>query len=88
MLPLNPQDTRSETARSHNYAKYNTPLTDREIQVLALISCGWQHKEVAQQLGISLQTVKNHAAAIMTKLGARNMTHAVRLYYSPREEVA
>lgn len=81
MPSLNPQETRIETPREDIYARYGNPLSERERQVLDLLSCGLQRKEVSRRLGISLQTVKNHSAAIMTKLGARNMPHAVRLYY-------
>jgi DNA-binding NarL/FixJ family response regulator len=53
-------------------------LTSREIEVLELLAEGRSNKSIAQQLGISDQTVKFHVAAIAGKLGAVNRTDAVR----------
>jgi len=54
------------------------PLTPREIQVLELLAEGLANKAIAEQLGISDQTVKFHVASIYGKLGAANRTDAVR----------
>jgi DNA-binding NarL/FixJ family response regulator len=51
-------------------------LTDREIQVLYLISAGFSPKLVAGELGISLHTVEHHKKQIFTKLDVRNQAHA------------
>jgi DNA-binding NarL/FixJ family response regulator len=48
------------------------PLTDREEQVLATLARGWTNTEIADELYISLSTVKTHVASLMDKLGARN----------------
>ena len=48
------------------------PLTDREEDVLATVAIGRTNAEIADDLHISLSTVKTHLASIMTKLGARN----------------
>ena len=55
------------------------PLTPREIEVLALVAEGFSNKGIADELGISDQTVKFHVASITGKLGAANRTEAVRL---------
>ncbi|MEJ3744583.1 response regulator transcription factor [Actinomycetes bacterium KLBMP 9797] len=47
-------------------------LTGREEQVLAAVARGRTNSEVADELHISLSTVKTHIASLMTKLGARN----------------
>ena len=52
-------------------------LTPREIEVLAAIGNGLSNKAVAQQLGISLHTVKFHVEALLRKLGASSRTEAV-----------
>jgi DNA-binding NarL/FixJ family response regulator len=48
------------------------PLTDREEEVLSAVAEGKTNAEVAEQLFISLSTVKTHIASLMTKLGVRN----------------
>jgi len=53
------------------------PLSDREIEVLKLISQGSTNQEIAQQLILSLHTVKSHARNIYGKLGVKNRTEAV-----------
>jgi DNA-binding NarL/FixJ family response regulator len=48
------------------------PLTDREEQVLVTVARGRTNAEIADELHISLSTVKTHLASLMTKLAARN----------------
>jgi DNA-binding NarL/FixJ family response regulator len=48
------------------------PLTDREEQVLAAVARGRTNHEIADELYITLSTVKTHIASLMAKLGARN----------------
>ncbi|HET9141096.1 response regulator transcription factor [Actinophytocola sp.] len=63
-------------------------LTERELQVLYLISAGYPPKQVAGELGISLHTVENHKQRIFAKLDVHNQAHAaasaVRLGLLPR----
>ncbi|MEV0353211.1 response regulator transcription factor [Nonomuraea sp. NPDC050680] len=47
-------------------------LTDREEQILTTVARGRTNSEIAEQLHISLSTVKSHIASLMAKLGARN----------------
>ncbi len=47
-------------------------LTDREEEVLLSVAAGHTNEEVANELYISLSTVKTHLASLMNKLGARN----------------
>ncbi|TDD35103.1 response regulator transcription factor [Nonomuraea terrae] len=47
-------------------------LTDREEQILATVARGRTNSEIADELHISLSTVKSHVASLMTKLGVRN----------------
>jgi LuxR family maltose regulon positive regulatory protein len=53
------------------------PLSQRELQVLQLIEQGLSNREVAQQLVISLPTVKSHTGNIYSKLGVSSRTQAV-----------
>jgi DNA-binding NarL/FixJ family response regulator len=52
-------------------------LTSRECDVLRLVAIGNANKEVAARMGISEETVKTHMKNVLTKLGARDRTHAV-----------
>ncbi|MFL6126800.1 LuxR C-terminal-related transcriptional regulator [Actinophytocola sp.] len=51
-------------------------LTERETQVLYLISAGFPPKLVAVELGISLHTVEHHKKRIFAKLDVHNQAHA------------
>ncbi len=53
------------------------PLTDRELEVLRLLAAGKSNREIAQELVVTLETVKKHASHIFDKLGAANRTQAV-----------
>ncbi|MBM3676936.1 MAG: response regulator transcription factor [Actinobacteria bacterium] len=53
-------------------AQPREPLTDREEEVLATLANGRTNTEIAEELYISLSTVKTHVASLMDKLGARN----------------
>lgn len=48
------------------------PLTEREEEVLLNVAQGKTNAEIAEDLFISLSTVKTHLASLMAKLGARN----------------
>jgi len=52
------------------------PLSPREMEVLELIVRGKSNKEIARQLGISSQTVKNHLSSILRKLAVNDRTQA------------
>jgi two-component system, LuxR family, response regulator FixJ len=57
-------------------------LTQREQEVLALLSEGLPTKLIARQLGISARTIEHHRAAVMQKMQARNISHLVRMTLS------
>ena len=48
------------------------PLTEREEEVLLTVARGRTNAEIAEELYISLSTVKTHLGSLMSKLGARN----------------
>ncbi len=52
-------------------------LTQRQLEVLALLADGLPNKSIGRQLGIAEATVKLHVSAILRELGARNRTEAV-----------
>jgi two-component system nitrate/nitrite response regulator NarL len=51
-------------------------LSARECEVLALVVNGCSNAEIAQELGIARNTVKNHLRSILAKLGVRNRAQA------------
>jgi LuxR family maltose regulon positive regulatory protein len=52
-------------------------LTRRELEVLQLIAAGRHNREIAQDLFVTIDTVKKHASHILAKLDATSRTHAV-----------
>ncbi len=54
-----------------------SPLTPREIEILEFIAKGFLNKQIAAELGISEQTIKNHVTSILRKLNANARTEAV-----------
>lgn len=54
-------------------------LTERELEVLALMIEGLNNREIGEQLVISSSTVKNHVSSILAKLGTTSRTQAVAL---------
>ena len=53
------------------------PLSERELEVLALISAGKSNKEIARELFLSMSTIKTHINRLYRKLGARSRTEAL-----------
>lgn len=54
-------------------------LTERELEVLALMIEGLNNREIGERLVISSSTVKNHVSSILAKLGTTSRTQAVAL---------
>jgi LuxR family transcriptional regulator, maltose regulon positive regulatory protein len=53
------------------------PLSERELEVLALIAAGNSNEEIASRLFVSVSTVKTHINNLYRKLGTRSRTQAV-----------
>jgi DNA-binding CsgD family transcriptional regulator len=62
-------------------AHTDPPLTRRETEVLRHAAAGLQNKEVAQRLGLSVATVRNHIHNILDKLGVHSKLEAVSLAF-------
>jgi LuxR family transcriptional regulator, maltose regulon positive regulatory protein len=54
-------------------------LTDHELNILHMLEAGYPNKQIAQELNISLNTVKYHLKNIFGKLGVVNRTQAARI---------
>ena len=55
----------------------DSPLSDRELEVLKLTAEGLSNKEIGERLGVSIWTVQTHLAHVFEKLGTRSRTQAV-----------
>jgi DNA-binding NarL/FixJ family response regulator len=81
--PMNAQIARMVIDRMHK----NKPapdfevLSSRESQVLQLLSRGLLYKEIADELGISTGTVRQHIHKIYEKLHVQNRTEAINKAY-------
>ena len=53
------------------------PMTGRELEVLRLLAAGTPNRAIAEQLVVTLDTVKSHVTHIFDKLGVTNRTQAV-----------
>lgn len=60
---------------SQNYVE--SQLTQRETEILRLMTGGYSNREIASALRLSEGTVKNHVSNILGKLGVRDRTRAV-----------
>ena len=91
-FPVRPVNTRPETytppypaavtARTPDRAPQMSPYSNRQLEILKLLSKGLNSGEVAEELGISRETVRTHRQHILRRAGAPNMlaivTEAVR----------
>lgn len=65
---------------------YALPLTDRELQLLDLLSKGLLYKEIADEMKITLGTVKQHIHKIYEKLHVSNKTEAINRYLNNNQD--
>jgi two-component system nitrate/nitrite response regulator NarP len=62
---------------------YDNPLgtlTRRELEVLSDLASGRTNKQIARDLGVSLNTVKFHVRNVFQKLGVNSRSQAIALY--------
>lgn len=57
-----------------------TTLTRRELEVLSDLASGRTNKQIARDLGVSLNTVKFHVRNLFQKLGVNSRSQAISLY--------
>jgi DNA-binding NarL/FixJ family response regulator len=74
-------------------AESDCPLTDRELEILRLVSEGYTNGRIARELWVTEQTVKFHLSNTYRKLGVANRTEASRYAHvhnltAPRERLA
>lgn len=59
----------------------NTPLTDRELEIIRLIEREFNNREIAGQLGISERTVETHRKNILRKTRTNNVIGLIKYIY-------
>ena len=64
-------------ARAREVSGLRAALTERELEILELLSRGLTVKQVARRLELSSRTVESHVAKLYRKLGVRNRVQAV-----------
>jgi two-component system response regulator FixJ len=75
-------DSEKRAARSAEAAVMISGLTAREQDVLRGLADGLPNKTIAYDLGISPRTVEVHRANLMTKLGVRSLSEALRIAFA------
>lgn len=76
---LAPEATEALIHATRHQQAVGKDLTDREREVLALLAKGFSNAEIADQLSLSLATIKFHLANIYSKLGVNNRVEAVTI---------
>lgn len=52
------------------------PLSEREVQVLQLVTMGKSNTEIAKELSISVHTIKAHVCSILSKMSVKDRVQA------------
>jgi DNA-binding NarL/FixJ family response regulator len=71
--------TTNEDATINEFITGKGPLSLREMEVLNYAAMGKSNKEIAEVMGLSESTIKNHFSSTLRKLHANDRTHAVAL---------
>jgi DNA-binding NarL/FixJ family response regulator len=61
-----------------NKLQTSATLSDREVEIIELITAGLTNEQIATQLAISKRTVDNHISNVLKKTGADNRVALVR----------
>jgi FixJ family two-component response regulator len=73
------RDRREEDKTLSELRAHFETLTQREREVLALVTTGLMNKQIAGQIGIAEITVKIHRGHVMKKMGARSLADLVKM---------
>ena len=72
---------RSHASGGAQGAEQPSPLSGRQLEILALISRGLRNAEIARALFVSVETVRTHVKDILRRLSVRDRAHAVARGY-------
>lgn len=70
---------RATPAERHLRPGNGAALTRREIEILELVSRGFEGPDIARELHLSPETVRTHVTHVLGKLGARTRAEAVAI---------
>jgi len=76
---LSPEAAQVLIQKVNEPAKPGSDMTDREIEILALMVEGLSNSDIAERLVVSQSTVKFHVSNILSKLGVTSRTEAVAM---------
>jgi two-component system, NarL family, response regulator LiaR len=76
---LSPEATEALIQATRQKTTLGSDLTEREREVLTLLVAGSSNAEIAENLSISLRTVKFHVGGILSKLGVNSRSQAIAL---------
>lgn len=79
LTPLVARRMMNQLQRDRERDRQVAELSARERQVLQLLARGLTSKEIARDLSLSVNTIDNHRARILSKLGVSNTAAAIRL---------
>lgn len=78
----------SQASQSEQLPKGFEVLTSRESEILRLVVSGLRSQQIADQLGITLRTVKMHRGNIMSKMRVENVAQLLALYHQRHQHHA
>lgn len=78
-----PSDERA--AEFLDYLQWRFSLSPRQVEIASLAIRGLENAEIAQQLGITCNTLKRHVRLLLSKCGAPTLRALARTYYSQGE---
>lgn len=81
--PVAEPDSPTASASATAMALAGLPLTPRQKHVLSLMAQGLPNKSIARELNLSVDTVKDHVAAVLKALGVSSRTQAVLMIQKP-----
>ena len=70
---------RAVPAARHLRPSNGAVLTGRELEILELVSRGFESPDIARELHVSPETVRTHVTHVLGKLGARTRAEAVAI---------
>ncbi|WP_161973707.1 response regulator transcription factor [Hwanghaeella grinnelliae] len=88
-VPANSQGRGGRPAGAHAVISADDPrfkvLTRRQREVLRLINRGLSNEEIAEEIGVTLNTVKSHVSSMLKALGVKRRTQAMRMLTVPED---